>query len=54
MLKKGRDLMITIKSEEEIKKNPIDELKRIYVKFHEESEKDPSLEEIKAIYEKAF
>ncbi len=31
---------------EEIKKNPIDELKRLYVKFHEEAEKDPSLEDL--------
>lgn len=31
--------------EEAVKKNPIDELKRLYVKFHEEAEKDPSLED---------
>lgn len=33
-------------NEDEIKKNPIDELKRLYVKFHEEAEKDPSLEDM--------
>lgn len=31
---------------EKIKKNPIDELKSLYVKFHEEAEKDPSLEDL--------
>lgn len=31
--------------EEALNKNPIDELLRIYVKFHEEAEKDPTLEE---------
>ena len=30
---------------EDIKKDPINELLKIYVKFHEEAEKDPSLEE---------
>lgn len=32
-------------NEEDVRKNPIDELKRLYVKFHEEAEKDPSLDE---------
>lgn len=32
--------------EEAIKKNPIDELRRLYVKFHEEAEKDASLEDM--------
>ena len=32
-------------NEEEVSKNPIDELKRLYVKFHEEAEKDPSLDD---------
>lgn len=32
-------------NEEEVRKNPIDELKRLYVKFHEEAEKDPSLDD---------
>ncbi len=32
-------------NEEEVKKHPIDELKRLYVKFHEEAEKDPVLDE---------
>jgi arginyl-tRNA synthetase len=31
-------------SDEEIKKGAIDELLRLYVKFHDEAEKDPSLE----------
>ena len=31
--------------EEALEKSPIDELLRIYVKFHEEAEKDPSLED---------
>lgn len=31
--------------EENLKKAPIDELKRVYVKFHEEAEKDPSLDD---------
>lgn len=31
--------------EEKLEKEPIDELLRIYVKFHEEAEKDPSLED---------
>ena len=30
---------------EEIEKNPIDELQRIYIKFHEEAEDNPSLED---------
>jgi arginyl-tRNA synthetase len=30
---------------EQLKKNPIDELQRIYIKFHNEAEKDPSLED---------
>ena len=30
-------------NEEELEKSPLDELKRIYVKFHEEEEKNPSL-----------
>lgn len=33
-------------NEEEIKKNPIDELKRVYVKFHEESAINPELEDM--------
>ena len=33
-------------NEEEIRKNPIDELKRIYVKFHEEAEFNPELEDM--------
>jgi len=32
-------------NEEELEKNPIKELLRVYVKFHEEVEKDPKLEE---------
>ena len=32
-------------NEEEVKKHPIDELKRLYVKFHEEAEKDPKLDD---------
>ena len=32
-------------NEEEVRKRPIDELKRLYVKFHEEAEKDPSLDD---------
>ena len=32
-------------NEEEVRKHPIDELKRLYVKFHEEAEKDPSLDD---------
>lgn len=32
-------------NEEKIKNNPIEELKNLYVKFHEEASKDPSLEE---------
>lgn len=32
-------------NEEELEKNPLDELKRIYVKFHEEAEKDPALDD---------
>lgn len=32
-------------NEEEVRKNPIDELKRLYVKFHDEAEHDPSLDE---------
>jgi len=31
-------------NDEEIEKNPIEELNRIYVKFHEEEKKDPDLE----------
>lgn len=31
--------------EEEIKKNPIQNLLKLYIKFHEEAEKDPSMEE---------
>lgn len=30
--------------EEQVKQNPIDELKRLYVKFHEEAEKNPELD----------
>lgn len=33
-------------NEEEIRKNPIDELKRLYVKFHEEAELNPELEDM--------
>ncbi|MBE6151958.1 MAG: arginine--tRNA ligase [Firmicutes bacterium] len=32
-------------NEEAVRKNPIDELKRLYVKFHEEAEKNPSLDD---------
>lgn len=32
-------------NEEEVRKHPIDELKRLYVKFHEEAEKDPTLDD---------
>jgi arginyl-tRNA synthetase len=32
-------------NEEELEKSPLDELKRIYVKFHEEAEKDPKLDD---------
>ena len=32
-------------SEDALKESPLDELKRVYVKFHEESEKDPSLDD---------
>lgn len=32
-------------NEEEVKKNPIDELKRLYVKFHDEATLNPELEE---------
>lgn len=32
-------------NEEALNKSPLDELKRVYVKFHEESEKDPSLDD---------
>lgn len=32
--------------EEEIRKNPIDELKRIYVKFHEEAKNNPELDDM--------
>ncbi|MBE6138171.1 MAG: arginine--tRNA ligase [Firmicutes bacterium] len=32
-------------NEEAVRKNPIDELKRLYVKFHEEAENDPSLDD---------
>jgi len=32
-------------NEEELDKNPLDELKRIYVKFHEEAEKNPALDD---------
>lgn len=32
-------------NEEEVKKHPIDELKRLYVKFHEEAENNPVLDE---------
>lgn len=32
-------------NEEEVRKNPIDELKRLYVKFHEEAEKNPGLDD---------
>lgn len=32
-------------NEEELEKNPLDELKRIYVKFHEEAEKNPALDD---------
>lgn len=37
-------------NEEELKKDPIKELLRIYVKFHEEAEKDPSLEDEGRMY----
>lgn len=40
--------------EEALEKNPIDELLRIYVKFHEEAEKDPSLEDEGRAYFKAL
>lgn len=33
-------------NEEQIKTNPIDELKRLYVRFHEEAETNPELEEM--------
>ncbi|MBW6411245.1 arginine--tRNA ligase [Clostridium weizhouense] len=36
--------------EEALEKSPIDELLRIYVKFHEEAEKDPSLEDEGRMY----
>jgi arginyl-tRNA synthetase len=36
--------------EEVIKKDPINELLKIYVKFHEEAEKDPSIEEEGRMY----
>lgn len=32
-------------NEEQVKQNPIDELKRLYVKFHEEAEKNPELDD---------
>ena len=32
-------------NENALKESPLDELKRVYVKFHEESEKDPSLDD---------
>ena len=32
-------------NEEEVRKNPIDELKRLYVKFHEEAEQSPELDD---------
>lgn len=32
-------------NEEEVRKHPIDELKRLYVKFHEEAEKNPGLDD---------
>lgn len=41
-------LMVAIKTwgnEAQIEKNPIDELLKLYVKFHEEAEKNPSLED---------
>ena len=40
--------------EEALEKNPIDELLRIYVKFHKEAEKDPSLEVEGRAYFKAL
>ena len=40
--------------EEALEKNPIDELLRIYVKFHKEAEKDPSLEDEGRAYFKAL
>lgn len=41
-------------NEEELKKNAIDELLRIYVKFHNEAEKDPALEDEARAYFKAL
>ncbi len=41
-------------NKEEIEKNPIDELLKIYVKFHEEAEKDPSLDDEARAYFKAL
>ena len=32
-------------NEEALNESPLDELKRVYVKFHEEAEKDPSLDD---------
>lgn len=40
--------------EEALEQNPIDELLRIYVKFHKEAEKDPSLEDEGRAYFKAL
>ncbi|NLL44688.1 MAG: arginine--tRNA ligase [Mollicutes bacterium] len=40
--------------EETVKKNPIDELKNLYVKFHAEAEKNPDLEEEGRKYFKAL
>ena len=40
--------------EEALEKNPIDELLRIYVKFHKEAEKDPSLEDEGRAYFKSL
>ena len=36
--------------EEALEKEPIKELLRIYVKFHDEAEKDPSLEDEARMY----
>lgn len=41
-------------NEEALEKNAIDELLRIYVKFHDEAEKDPSLEDEGRAYFKAL
>ncbi|MDZ5001610.1 arginine--tRNA ligase, partial [Clostridium perfringens] len=41
-------------NEEALEKNAIDELLRIYVKFHDEAEKEPSLEDEGRAYFKAL